>query len=93
LIGYDRDPVHQQEAGAMTKTLNALVAVIVGSMTATSIAAAAEIKIFTSRAIATVLEKVGSEFERVSGNRLNVVVGFSPVFVKQIDWRPVRCYR
>jgi molybdate transport system substrate-binding protein len=69
----------------MTKTLSALVAFILGSMTMIPIAASAEIKIFTSRAIATVLEKVGSEFERASGHRLDVIVGFSPVFVKQIN--------
>jgi molybdate transport system substrate-binding protein len=46
---------------------------------------AAEIKIFTSRAIATVLEKTGPGFERGSGHKLNVVTGFSPVFVKQIN--------
>lgn len=46
---------------------------------------AAEIKIFTSRAIATVLEKIGPEFERTTGHTLNVISGFSPVFVKQIN--------
>jgi molybdate transport system substrate-binding protein len=46
---------------------------------------AAEVKIFTSRAIATVLEVIGSEFERTTGNKLNVISGFSPVFVRQIN--------
>jgi molybdate transport system substrate-binding protein len=46
---------------------------------------AAEIKIFTSRAIATVLEKIGPEFERTNGHTLNVISGFSPVFVKRIN--------
>lgn len=46
---------------------------------------AAELKVFTSRAIATVLEKIGPEFERTTGNRLNVIVGYSPNFVKQIN--------
>jgi molybdate transport system substrate-binding protein len=46
---------------------------------------AAEIKIFTSRAIATVLDKIGPEFERTTGHKLNVISGFSPVFVKQIN--------
>ncbi len=48
-------------------------------------AQAAEIKIFTSRAIATVLEKIGPEFERTHGHKLNVISGFSPIFVKQIN--------
>jgi molybdate transport system substrate-binding protein len=51
----------------------------------TSGAIAAEIKIFTSRAIATVLDKIGSEFERQTGNTLSVTTGFSPVFVRQIN--------
>jgi molybdate transport system substrate-binding protein len=46
---------------------------------------AAELKIFTSRAIATVLDKIGPEFERTSGHKLNVISGFSPNFVKQIN--------
>jgi molybdate transport system substrate-binding protein len=45
---------------------------------------AAELKVFTSRAIATVLERSGPEFERTTGHKLTVVSGFSPVFVKQI---------
>jgi hypothetical protein len=46
---------------------------------------AAEVKIFTSRAIATVLEVIGPEFERTTGNKLNVISGFGPVFVRQIN--------
>src|SRR6266404_381986 len=45
---------------------------------------AAEIKAFTARAIATVLDKVGGEFERTSGHKLNVISGFGPIFLKQI---------
>ena len=63
----------------MAKALGALATLLLTSMTTVSAAAAAEIKIFTSRAIATVLEKIGSEFERTTGNNLNVIVGFSPV--------------
>jgi molybdate transport system substrate-binding protein len=50
-----------------------------------SVTNAAEIKIFTARAIATVLEKIGPEFERATGHRLNVVSGFGPVFLRQIS--------
>ena len=46
---------------------------------------AAEIKVLTSRAVATVLAEVGQEFERATGHKLNVITGFSPVFVKQIN--------
>jgi molybdate transport system substrate-binding protein len=50
-----------------------------------SVASAAELKVFTSRAIATVLDEIGPEFERTSGHKLNVISGFSPNFVKQIN--------
>ena len=46
---------------------------------------AAEIKVFSSRAVATVLGEIGPEFEQATGHKLNVVIGFSPVFVKQIN--------
>lgn len=46
---------------------------------------AAEIKVLTARAIATVLDKVGPEFERVSGHKLKVISGFGPNFVQQIN--------
>jgi molybdate transport system substrate-binding protein len=56
-----------------------------GLLTTQSNAAdAAEIKVFTARAIATVLDKVGGEFERTSGHKLNVISGFGPIFLKQI---------
>jgi molybdate transport system substrate-binding protein len=68
----------------MKRVLTALATALLWATT-TSVAAGTEIKIFTSRAIATVLEKIGPEFERTSGNKLNVIMGFSPVFVKQIN--------
>ena len=36
-------------------------------------ASAAEVKVFTARAGATVLEKIGPEFERMTGHKLNVI--------------------
>jgi molybdate transport system substrate-binding protein len=50
-----------------------------------SAARADELKVFTSRAIATVLDKIGAEFEHTSGHKLHVISGFSPNFVKQIN--------
>ena len=44
-----------------------------------------EIKILTARALATVLGKIGPEFERQSGHRLNVVSGYGPDFLRRID--------
>jgi molybdate transport system substrate-binding protein len=58
------------------------LSVVCSDMTAAN---AAEIKVFTARAIATVLEKIGPEFERQTGHRLNVISGFGPVFVRQIN--------
>lgn len=52
---------------------------------AVSAANAAEIKVFTARAIATVLDKIGPEFERQTGHKLNVISGFGPVFMRQIN--------
>src|ERR1035437_984542 len=46
---------------------------------------AAEIKVFAARASATVLEKISPEFERATGNKLNVITGFGPRFVERID--------
>ncbi len=46
---------------------------------------AAEIKVLTARAIATVLDKIGPDFERETGHKLNVISGFGPVFVRQIN--------
>ncbi len=45
----------------------------------------AELKVLTARAGATVLEKIGPEFERTTGNKLDVVSGFGPAFVQQIN--------
>jgi molybdate transport system substrate-binding protein len=60
-----------------------LVAAAFASLAAGSPAAAADLKVWTSRAIATVLDVVGPQFERETGNKLNVVTGFSPEFVKR----------
>jgi molybdate transport system substrate-binding protein len=48
-------------------------------------AGAAEIKIFTTRSIATVLDKVGTEFERSSGHRLSIVTDIAIRMVRRIE--------
>lgn len=48
-------------------------------------ATAAEIKIFTTRAIATVLEKVGPEFERSTGHKLNATSDIAIRMVRRIQ--------
>jgi molybdate transport system substrate-binding protein len=45
----------------------------------------AELKIFASRAIWTVLAEIGPEFEKSSGHKLNVITGLSPEFVGRIN--------
>jgi molybdate transport system substrate-binding protein len=65
--------------------LHALILGLLLAALQNTTALAAEVKIFTSRAIATVLEVIGPEFERTTGNKLNVISGFSPVFVRQIN--------
>lgn len=48
-------------------------------------ARAAEIKVWTARAIATVLAEVGPEFERQTGHRLSVTTDLSPAFVSRAN--------
>jgi len=45
----------------------------------------AELKVFASRAIWTVLGEVGPEFEKNSGHKLNVITGLSSEFVGRIN--------
>ena len=56
--------------------------VLIGSVAS---AGAAEIKVLTARALSTVLDKVGKDFERSSGHKLNVIEGFGPDFVRRIN--------
>jgi len=46
---------------------------------------AAEVKVLTARAIATVLSEIGPEFERATGHKLNVISSFGPVFARRIS--------
>ena len=48
-------------------------------------AAADEIRIWTTRAIATVLAEIGSEFERDTGHRLIVTSDLPPAFQRRFD--------
>ncbi len=58
----------------------AIIAVVVSvAVAGASVAGAAEIRVVTVRAGATVLEKVQPEFERMTGHKLNVV--YDPEFV------------
>jgi molybdate transport system substrate-binding protein len=48
-------------------------------------AAADEIRVWTTRAIATVLADVGSEFERATGHRLIITSDLPPAFQRRFD--------
>jgi len=75
----------QSSAKAAPVIRAAAIFFLVTILTHGSAAKAAEIKVFTARAIATVLDKIGPEFERTTGHKLNVISGFGPIFVKQIN--------
>lgn len=72
-------------AKVVTVVRTAAIFFLVTILTHGGAADAADIEVFTSRAIATVLDKIGPEFERTTGHKLNVISGFSPNFVKQIN--------
>src|SRR5216684_7592256 len=74
-----------QSSAQVTVARAASIFFLVAILTHGSAANAADVKIFTSRAIATVLDKIGPEFERTTGHKLNVISGFGPIFVKQIN--------
>jgi molybdate transport system substrate-binding protein len=47
-------------------------------------ALASELKSFTSRAVAKILDKIGPDFEKMSGHKLSIVVGLSSELVERI---------
>jgi len=49
------------------------------------LANAAEIKVWTARAIATVLAEVGPQFERTTGHKLTISTDLSPQFVRRAN--------
>jgi molybdate transport system substrate-binding protein len=57
---------------------------LLAALTEANNAKAADLKVFTSRAVATVLAKVGPKFEASSGYKLNVVVDLTPTLIKRI---------
>jgi ABC-type molybdate transport system substrate-binding protein len=62
-----------------------LVACVLFACMSHGTARSAELKIFASRAIWTVLAEIGPEFEKSSGHKLNVITGLSPEFVGRIN--------
>ena len=84
---WAQQPAKVHRIGYLTVTVVRAAAIffLVTILSHGGAATAAEVKVFTSRAIATVLDKIGPEFERTTGHKLNVISGFSPNFVKQIN--------
>jgi molybdate transport system substrate-binding protein len=50
-----------------------------------TMANSAELKVFASRAVSTVLQEVGPEFEKETGHKLSLVTGLSAEFLKRIN--------
>jgi molybdate transport system substrate-binding protein len=63
------------------KLLNAIALAIVLANPGT--ATAAEVTVWTTRAIATVLAEIGSEFERATGHRLIITTDLPPAFLRR----------
>jgi molybdate transport system substrate-binding protein len=66
-------------------TMQRLASIVVVLLAFTSCARSAELKIFTVRAIASVLWKIGPDFEHSTGHKLDVILGYSPAFTKRIN--------
>ena len=69
----------------MSRTVASLMACVLFVCISHGTAHSAELKIFASRAIWTVLTKSGPEFEKNSGHSLNVSTGLSSEFVRRIN--------
>ena len=65
--------------------MRSLFFVLVALSVSTRCAFSVELKIFTARAIWTVLNEVGPEFERKTGHKLTVISGFTPEFIERIN--------
>ena len=68
--------------------MNACIAVVLaGAVVAATprAATAEEIKVFTARALATVLAEIGGEFERATGHRLAVVSDLPTGFLRRVQ--------
>jgi ABC-type molybdate transport system substrate-binding protein len=50
-----------------------------------TVANSAELKVFASRAVWTVLQEIGPAFEKETGHKLALVTGLSPEFLKRIN--------
>src|SRR5678815_3583596 len=72
------DPVRSQMSRILAAAAGAL-------LFAHPIVNAAEVKVWTARAIATVLAEVGPEFERTTGNRLDITSDLPTGFARRVE--------
>src|SRR5216683_3288225 len=68
-----------------SRAVASLVACVIFVCISHGTARSAELKIFASRAIWTVLAEIGPEFEKNAGHKLNVITGLSSEFVRRIN--------
>ena len=67
-------------------TIVVATAVALGVVVAKPVVASAdEINVWTTRAIATVLAEIGSEFERATGHRLIISSDLPPAFMRRVN--------
>src|SRR6266545_8026093 len=74
-----------EELSMKSRAVASLVACVAFVWISHGTARSAELKIFASRAIWTVLAEIGPEFEKNSGHKLNVSTGLSSEFVRRIN--------
>ena len=69
----------------MHKVLVALISFSTFSVATASVSAAAEIKVFTARAGATVLNEIGPQFEHATGHKLKLTVDLGAPLVARVN--------
>jgi len=73
------------EASELNRLISTAAVVLTFVLAQPAIGNAAEIQVWTARAIATVLAEIGSQFERTTGHRLNVYSGLPADFQRHAD--------
>jgi molybdate transport system substrate-binding protein len=73
------------EARGMSRAIWSMAILGLALLSRPDTAMAAEIKIFTTRAVATVLDKVGPEFERTTGHRLNITIDIAVRMAQRVQ--------
>ena len=80
------DPQSREDKGtSMRWAIYVTVAVMVAGTLHTSQSEAADIRLGTTRAIATILSKIGTQFEQSTGHTLKISSDLGPNIVKRID--------